>query len=296
MTNGTQRFICIGTQKAGTSWLHWNLFFHPETDIIEQKEFNYFWPVFDWRACLQNRVDSGFESWNGALRTLVTSAYHCNPRFNYRQYIQCLWPIRTPARYLKILTPRKGRKIGGDVCPVYTHAGIDRLREYYSVLSQSKRMIILRNPIERAWSQFRMASVTRKLGELDEEGMKREIDARCLAYSRYSEILDRWERAGLPLNVFFYEELCHDPVKFFRTVCEYLGITPLVEFRNSKVQEPIHVGRKLSMPDSVRAHLEQRLGDEIAYCLERYPNRWTRGWATPATERQVALAGVATGE
>ena len=229
-------------------------------------------------------------------RALVKSACSCNRRFNYRQYMQCLWPVRTPARYLKILTPHKSKKVAGDICPVFATASADRLRKYHSVLSQSKRMIILRNPIERAWSQFRMDSVTRNLGELDEEEMMRQIDARCLAFSRYSEILDRWEGAGLPLDVFFYEELCHDPVMFFKTICEYLGITPLVEFRNSKVHEPLHVGRKLSMPASVRAHLEQRLGDEIAECLERYPNQWTRGWVNPATERQVRLAGAATCE
>lgn len=287
-----QRVICVGVQKAGTSWLHWNLLFHPETEIIEQKEFNYFWPIFDWRACLQNRVDSGFEAWHNAFRQLVRAACSFNPRFNYRQYSQCLWPIRTPERYLRIMTPRKGKKLSGDICPWYATASIDRLREYHPVLSQSKRMIILRNPIERAWSQLRMVTVTRNLGKLTEDEMKREIDTRCLAYSRYSEILERWERASLPLDVFFYEELCHDPALFFKKVCDYVGITPLVEFPNSKVHEPIFVGRKMSMPDSVLAHLEQRLGDEIAYCLERFPNQWTQSWMASISERERVAAKV----
>ena len=35
-------FICIGAQKSCTSWLHWNLFFHPDTAMPPEKESNYF--------------------------------------------------------------------------------------------------------------------------------------------------------------------------------------------------------------------------------------------------------------
>lgn len=288
-----RRVICVGTQKAGTSWLHWNLLFHPEAALIKKKEFNYFWPVFDWKACLRKRADggSGCEVWRNGLRALLRAACVGDFRYDYRQSFQCLWPVRTPERYLKTITPHKGKILGGDVCPAYAHASLDRLHEYYSVLSQCKRMLILRNPIERAWSQLRMEIITKNLGELNEEEMRREIDARCLAFSRYGEILDRWERAGLPVDVFFYEELCHDPAMFFKKICEYVGITPLTEFPNSKVHEPIFVGRKMSMPDSVRVHLERRLGDEITYCLKRYPNQWTRDWAKSLVEQKVSLAG-----
>jgi hypothetical protein len=279
MEDTARRFVCVGTQKAGTSWLHWNLFWHPETDIIEQKEINYFWPDFDLKAARRGQVDSGHEAWHNARRAFFRALRTVNTRFNFWQYMQCVWFPRSPERYLKLLTPRRGRKVGGDICPVYSLVTSERLQEFHSALSKARRFIILRDPIDRSWSELRMKTIARNSGVFDEEQTRAFMSrGGGISFSKYSQILDTWERAGLPLDVFFYEELCENPAEFFRKICRYLGITPLVDFPHSQVRERIHVGNPLEMPDFVRSHLEQELSDEIAWCAKRFPNRWTQSW------------------
>src|SRR6185437_8128976 len=49
-------FICIGAQKSCTSWLHWNLLFHPDTSMPPEKEIDYFnydfFPFSLWKRYL----------------------------------------------------------------------------------------------------------------------------------------------------------------------------------------------------------------------------------------------------
>ncbi len=277
-------FVCIGAQKAGTSWLHWNLYWHPDTNIIRQKELNYFWPVFDRRELRWGQATAGYGGWRNARTTLLKAIVTLNTRFEYVQYFRCVFMPRTPDRYMRLLTPKKGKKLGGDVCPVFANASAERLREYFPVLSKAKRFMLVRNPVERAWSQVCMRIMKQGGQDWSDENVLRQIGLGVMNKSQYSHTLDLWESVGLPVDVFFYEEMVEDPEFFFKKICAYLGIDTVTEFPNSRVTDVVHKGAGVPMPEAVRCHLEHLLCEELEVFAERFPNRWTHAWMNDRPE------------
>jgi len=103
-------FLCIGAQKAGTTWLHANLAKHPDIFLPKFKELHYF--------------NSG-----------------------YRKY--------SLKQYSKIFLP-KGNMLGGDMTPAYSALQEKEVAYIHQLMPDSKIILLLRNPIERAWSAAKM--------------------------------------------------------------------------------------------------------------------------------------------
>ncbi|MEY3102711.1 MAG: hypothetical protein RL558_988, partial [Bacteroidota bacterium] len=96
-----------------------------------------------------------------------------------------------------------------------------------------KALVLLRNPVDRAFSHYRMA---RKYGlvsgsfidELDQDALgsaswgQRQNFA---ALSRYADSYQRWSASGAALHVYIYEEAFHDPHAFWAEVQQDLGLS-----------------------------------------------------------------------
>ncbi|OGT83573.1 MAG: hypothetical protein A3H91_02535 [Gammaproteobacteria bacterium RIFCSPLOWO2_02_FULL_61_13] len=65
-------FLCIGAQKAGTTWLYENLRRHPEIFLPHRKELHY----FDWGYSRHiNIYAKNFENVSGKIKGDITPAY-----------------------------------------------------------------------------------------------------------------------------------------------------------------------------------------------------------------------------
>ena len=109
-------FLCIGAQKAGTTWLHKNLRYHPEIYLPDFKEIHFF---------------------NGGYKN-----------HGLKWYSQ--------------LFEEKGSRIAGDITPAYSTLDKNKIEILHRILPNAKIILILRNPIERAWSAAKMHLCTLK--------------------------------------------------------------------------------------------------------------------------------------
>ncbi|MFQ5625609.1 MAG: sulfotransferase, partial [Methyloligellaceae bacterium] len=146
-------FVCIGAQKAGTTWLARVLSRHDQVFVTPVKEIHY----FDHIAGLTNQL---------------------NPRkrrSRYRKYHQRMWTqwhkwreyrAQAPwyraymraglddAWYASLFGARGGKKVAGEATPEYALIGETGLGHIKRLAPDARIIYIMRDPVTRAWSQL----------------------------------------------------------------------------------------------------------------------------------------------
>lgn len=117
-------------------------------------------------------------------------------------------------------------------------------------------ILVLRNPVDRAFSHYRMARkyglVTgRFLDELAADAARPAVwgqSENFVALSRYSEAFRRWTASGISLKTFIYEESFNAPEAFWREIQNGLGLeeVPLPH------AEKVHAAHDVRWPRLVR--------------------------------------------
>lgn len=123
---------------------------------------------------------------------------------------------------------------------LYSKDAPSRIHEHYP---SAKFLAILRNPVDRAYSQYRNAI---RAGEIPKTVTFDEYSAKeksvweqglyAEQLSRYLELFPREQ-----VLVLIYEDIKKDPVAFMRRIHEFLGIKP--DFVSSMVHTEVNVGR-----------------------------------------------------
>ncbi|MGQ0741108.1 MAG: sulfotransferase [Alphaproteobacteria bacterium] len=150
-------FVCIGAQKAGTTWLAEYLYAHPEVYLSPYKEMRFFnsksllhqsW--FNWRLWLRRRnIELTKYGQNNAIGTIEQS------RELHRLFL--LTCLRSKRAYKRILDyGAKNKKAAGEITPLYTDLDADQFREIDALLPGCRFLLIVRSPVARFISQYSM--------------------------------------------------------------------------------------------------------------------------------------------
>ncbi len=141
---------------------------------------------------------------------------------------------------------------------LYSVEAAERIHDYYP---NAKVIAILRNPIDRAYSQYRNAIKAGEIKETETFESYYGHEESVLAQGRYAEQLKRYY-ALFPkeqILVLIYEDIRKDPVAFMRRIYEFLGID--TNFVSSMVNDEINVARtpKHVMVDRFMHHVSEAL-------------------------------------
>ena len=149
-------FLCIGAQKAGTSWLFAQLQSHPKVWMPPMKELQYFNHLY----VPEHRAWTSWHIRQGAARALE---YHVGrdeaPDFGYVRYLADLGSreLFTDGWYRRAFErPAAQGKLVGEITPEYStipEAGIRHLR---ALLGAVRIIYLIRAPVSRALSQLQM--------------------------------------------------------------------------------------------------------------------------------------------
>ena len=222
-------FLVIGAQKAGTSWPFENLVAHPWIWLPPSKEIHYFnglWPnsfLLDFlsRVCRDNpnNPDVDFEK----LRWYADFA---------------LTHPRTDAWYGSLFASA-GDKLAGDITPAY--AMLDRAQVAHAnrLMPAAKIVFIMRDPIDRIWSQFCFSASWRHEGiadtELTDERIITEVDT--VPYDHRT--IEHWESFCPTDQMLYllYDDIDRDRARFLSTLCAFLNIDPVSDTMIERAKE-----------------------------------------------------------
>ena len=175
--------------------------------------------------------------------------------------------------YASIFEPGEGR-LTGEITPAYSMLDQDRIAHVHGVMPHTKIIFMMRNPIERAWSQAvmqfgkvkgrRIETVAKKrlLKHFEREGSRLRTD--------YLRTLENWGGFYPEEQIFvgFLEDVHFFPKELLRRLCDFLGIDPSFEYPG--VEQKIHSRSTKVMPIRLAVRLARLYHDDIKRLHERF--------------------------
>lgn len=251
-------FLCIGAQKAGTTWLDANLRRDPEIWMPWIKEIQYFNDVHipahrNWtRAHRQRHAEN-------AARRLVKRSEGARLDLRTMHAIASLAaePI-SDDWYGRIFSHAGPHQICGEITPEYSLLPPEGVAHVKRLCPQLKVIFLMRDPIERCWSHIRMLASRQSGIDIERLAEQDDVIARC----DYARILDRWTGAFGPDRIFAadFEQIIREPEALLTGICDFLGVKPHAATLR-RAAAVVFPGQEMPMPPRIRGILEARLAD-----------------------------------
>lgn len=272
----------IGAAKAGTTWLYRYLAAHPEVSLPAVKELHYFdtgeTGKFDRqiarmqkeRARRADRLPTGNDRLDKRLKREVWA---------YNRWLNVI-ADPSDAAYVDYLHHGAGDAcVVGDITPAYATLTESSLTRMASLAPVTRFVFLMRDPLDRLWSNIRMAA-TRRAGALADtaaallDKVVSDQDTTITARSDYRTTLARIDAALDPKTLFigFYETLFQADT--LDRLCAFLGIYA----HPAQVEARVHAGADLQMTEAQRARALAWLApqyDAVNRRISPLPPRWT---------------------
>ena len=219
------RFLCIGAQKAGTTWLYSNLETHPEVWMPPVKEMHYF------NRVIPNERLSG--KWDLPHPHGIVKRYFYNANTGRLRNIKWLREYykygESREWYLGLFGDKYTHgKISGDITPAYSTLDDNGVQYAKDVLgSDTPILLILRNPIERSWSAAKMMFryLNKEYSSNNYEEIRKYLeDPNVTLRSDYANIIRLWQKYFMQVSILTYDELCREPMGFLSKISAVINI------------------------------------------------------------------------
>jgi len=255
-------FLIAGPQRTGTTWLHAHLRYHPEIFLSEPKELLFFnrlktpdSPKFQSNDLAWYLRFFRDPPWRYALKTAIT-----------------LW------KYRQLYRPR----VRGEATASYAALDSDVIREITTLNSDIKVILMIRNPIERAWSHAKKDLVrnrNRRIEEVPESEFTAFFsDPYQRQCARYMENYDNWAahlKDGHLLAASF-DDIATQPEALLLRVMAFLGVTSSMRYIDRSVRQAVNPTFVSEVPEHYRRFLEDLLKDDIENLRRRFGLSWSQ--------------------
>ncbi len=267
-------FLCIGAQKAGTTWLHYNLKAHPEIWLPPVKEIHYFDQVYKVTArhgAIQNgRLKKLENALKRKLEGKKVGYKHLEFLGNF-----ALREQKNDDWYLSLFDNAGEQRVIGDVTPAYSALPEEGVAHIRNLLGDIKIIFIMRNPVKRMWSGLVMGKRNEiQRGEVTsvEEWLQLAQEDRNKIRADYRRTIEHYERYFSPENILylFYDQIRLNPLGFLEEVCNFLDI----EFKESDFSQTIsgvyNSNPKVTIPDEVKDFLTHEYREQMEWIEARF--------------------------
>lgn len=267
-------FMIVGPQRTGTTWLHAHLRYHPEITLSEPKELYFF-------SSLKDGV---------------------NPRFPSRELADYLRFFREPlwrvllrhalslTRYRALYHP----KVRGEATASYAVLDRDVIQDIVTLKPDLKVILMIRNPVERAWSHAKK-DLARNRGRKLQDVSAQEFEAfftdpyqrRC---ARYVEHIDNWSAClrSRHLLVALFDDIDTRPEAMLLAVMSFLGVSSDRRYLSDAVREAVNPTGASAVPEQHRRFLEELFADDMVRLKERLGISWAASGLLEQSHRGTA--------
>jgi hypothetical protein len=193
------------------------------------------------------------------------------------------------AWYARLFEHRGRARIAGEITPEYAILGREGLAHIHRLAPGARTIFIMRNPVDRLWSQVLHQCRARGLDA--NRQTTAEIEA-MLDEPRFGELADYAQTLDDVAAVFepgqslalFYEDIHRDRLAALRQVCGFLGVG--FDARHfPELGKRFNRSQQAALPDAVRRHLRERCrqqAEAVRQRLGRLPDAWEREFAQGA--------------
>ena len=266
-------FICIGAQKAGTSWLYQMLIQHPDLWLPPLKELHF----FDRRAAGPNAQRFFKVMVRRARRRFLAENRDMAPEAiaAYEAYLSSIEAddMLTETWYRRIFDyPEAASKVKGEITPAYLDLKQEKFDYAIGLLPPTTKFIaILREPLARSVSQLRMEIQQKKADpETKEDWQEMLKGLRRVRRGHYLRSIPMWnEGAGKDRILYLpFSDVRERPQALLSAVEDFLGVSRFDGY--SQFDERIHVTKKVEIPEWVVQKLEADAEPQREFLIETF--------------------------
>jgi hypothetical protein len=155
-------------------------------------------------------------------------------------------------------------RFSGEITPAYSTLKPPTISAIHALVPKAKLFVILRNPVERAFSHVLLEFGTMRGQTFDEAPVGRFLRiferARVKRRTDYARLLQGWQDAfGRDrLYVGLYDELQSDPRRHVQGICSHLGVATDWAIPAGLLDRRVHSAQPLEMPDIIRWYLARQ--------------------------------------
>lgn len=261
--------VCIGAQKAGTSWLHQTLATRPDIWVPPFKELHFFDHKFI-EEC------SRWAPWHVKKGLKAARERHISgpgPRDNaYLAYLESLAarPILNGTWYKRVFSRADDQQKCLDVTPEYScipDEGVDFFKRF---LPDARLIYIVRDPRERLKSQLRMMAHGTYNGRLTDDEWTAILDMPALSTrGDYLNNIPRWDRRFSQDQLLYlpFGQIKKDPLGLLKTIEDHCDL-PAQMYKNA--DRKVHQTKPLRLPAFVLDQVETRVAPQNRFLQERF--------------------------
>jgi len=259
-------FLCVGAQKAGTSWLYRQLEAHSDFWMPPVKELHYLDQL--------NRT----KQFHAPRRRDQSDSFFLEEMndLSGRSYLDL-------ERYGRLFQ-HKASRVSGDISPAYSTLNDEIIERVVHHFPKLKVIFLAREPVERAWSQLSMGVRLGTINKFDATDPGQVVcnllNPGVLVRSHPSKIVARWKRYVRPENfrVYFFDDLNENPAELRNSILRFLGGDPDKPSGRLKPHDNNDTGReKLRLTARVRERMARFFEHELKACAAELGGR-AKNW------------------
>ncbi|MBL0373213.1 sulfotransferase [Rhizobium sp. KVB221] len=269
-------FICIGAQKAGTSWLYQMLIQHPDLWLPPLKELHF----FDRNAASESSKEVVRKLVAKAKRKYLSRADQsfdqAKPYWTYLDSIAAE-DMLTETWYKRIFDyPGASSKITGEITPAYLDMRKKKLAYAMDFLPKETKFIaIVREPLARALSQIRMWAETKKVTPATEQDWQVFIDHLTkVTRGNYMKSIPMWNtKAGKHRILYLpFSDVRDRPQELLGAVEDFIGASHYDGYK--EIDEQVHTTKKIAIPEWVTKKVEADIQPQRRFLINTFGNEF----------------------
>jgi hypothetical protein len=279
-------FLCIGAQKAGTTWLHYNLAQQKGVWLPPVKEIHF---LDHPRPTFIELMFSGRSHHKLARANVAATAFDVIRRradlADFGLALKLAYAHRDWAWY-ESLFPETAGTLCGEICPGYARISTDVIGAIASRNPKIKIIYLLRDPIDRAWSalamHFRKKPGSTIADDRPQDIIERMMSSKSFAHCQYEANIARWME-HLPADQLyfgFFERIEEDPTGYLEDILRFLDVPAAVCSKTAGERVNSSLGELI--PPGVEGEIARLLRGEAASLHRRFANQYTERWLAHA--------------
>jgi len=279
MSQSRPRLIIGGASKSGTTAVYYYLRQHPGICLSRKKELHFF-----SRSSLERTVSGPGD-----------------------RFVLAEIP-KTFNEYLSFFRHCDGSKMAVDISPSYLfhHEAAEVIKHF---LSDVRIVFILRNPVEKGFSQYLHLVAAGRETVSFEEALERESKRKAQGFADmwlyrasgyYSVALEHFMQVfgRKNMKIFYYEEFLHDPERVLLDICAFAHVDSAFQFEpvtdaNRSGQPKSALVTKILGPSTITFFARRILPQAFGRSLRKFVKEWNTGSKPILSEntRKVLLEG-----
>ncbi len=177
-----------------------------------------------------------------------------------------------PLSYYSDLFRGAGDRVKGEKSPHYCTLAEDRIRYINDLMPDIRLILILRDPIERSWSEA-MAAMLRnthtRFEDLQEHELLTMLDRVRI---RYSVVIDRWLKffGRDQFHICFFEDILSRPQSLLARVFRHIGVSEPGDYAPFQLREVVNKGKGIPLQAPYSDYLRESYAAELDILHQRF--------------------------